>query len=423
MLINKKSFIFIFSNLCAKGLAAFAQLYVIFVVTKMQSQDDSALLFLLLGYGIWFQMFEFGLAQTLQNKFNSKNIYSRDVLKTILLHYIFLLCVASFIVFTPYLTDLLLAKSKRIADEMAIHSFSIGAAILVLASSNALTQRFLLIIDKGLLGNLLLVCQSSISIIGLTIFWFYGHPSLMIAVIIYLGPQVLVFIPVLIGFAYKLKNVSIKKPNTLISKIFYDSLGFCGIGVMSAVFLGSDYFFASHFLESSEVISYYLVTRIFFISFVIYYAHLLHRVKRLSRLDLMRNPSGVLSTIKDSVFLGAISVFIIYIFAVILESLGILGYMTNGLGASQFLLFCGFLYFLTRVLRDVVVVVISSLNDKILLYKVYLIEILTAIFFMYFSAPSYGGIGIFISMTGACFFGLLYVFNSSRKSIFWAGNL
>jgi O-antigen/teichoic acid export membrane protein len=421
MIITKKSFIFIFSNVCAKGLAAFVQLYCIFVVTNMQSKDDSAILFLLLGYAIWFQMFEFGLAQTLQNKFNSKNIYSRDVIKTILLHYLLLLLIALFIVFTPFLTNLLLGKSLRASDEIAIHSFSIGAGILVLASSNVVTQRFLLVINKGFFGNILLLSQALLSIIGLTLYWFFGNPNLTTAVVVYLGPQILVFIPVLIGFLSKLRKSCIKKTNIPISRIFYDSLGFCGIGLMSAIFLGSDYFFAAHYLNSSDVISYYLVTRIFFISFVIYYAHLLHRVKRLSTLDLLKNPSGLLSTIKDSLLVGVISVLVIYILSAILEIFGLLGYMTNGIGVSQFLLFCGFLYFLTRVFRDVSVVIISSINNKRLLYKIYLIEIFTAVLLMFILVPKFAGIGIFISMMAACLLSLIFSLFSSRKIIFLFG--
>jgi hypothetical protein len=52
--INRHALLFMLANLGSKGLAAVAQLYAIFVFTRMHSQDEAALIFLLLGYAIWF---------------------------------------------------------------------------------------------------------------------------------------------------------------------------------------------------------------------------------------------------------------------------------------------------------------------------------------------------------------------------------
>ncbi|MBT8573733.1 hypothetical protein G6699_09180 [Polynucleobacter paneuropaeus] len=404
------------SNLCAKGLAAIAQLYAIFVFTRMQTQEEAALIFLLLGYAIWFQIFEFGLAQTLQNKFNSKVINSNDVLKTILVHYIFLLFLAAFIVFTPYLSDVLLPKAKRSSDDYGVFAFTIGAAILVVASNNVLIQRFLLVINKGFFGNLLLLFQSLASLTGLTIYNYYGQSNAVVAVLVYLGPQVVVSIPVLLRFFFILKSAQTKKSKMRTGMIFYESLGFCGIGILSAAFLGSDYYFAAHYLDSEEVTSYYLVTRIYFISFVVYYAYLLHRVKRLSILSLLNNSVGVFTTMKDAMLVGFFCVVLVFFSAVLLEQWGIFKLMTNGLGASQILLFWGFMYFLVRVIRDVVVVVASSLNKKNILYKIYLLEIFVSLVIMYFLTPTYRGIGIFLSMMIACLIGILYFIWHIKKS-------
>ena len=52
-------------------MAGLLQIYAIYVITKMHSEEDAALIFLLSGYAIWFQLSELGLAQTLQNKFET----------------------------------------------------------------------------------------------------------------------------------------------------------------------------------------------------------------------------------------------------------------------------------------------------------------------------------------------------------------
>lgn len=408
ILVTKKSATFVASNLSAKGLAALAQLYAIFVFTKMQTQNEAALLFLLLGYAIWFQVFELGLSQTFQNKFNLRVINSSDVIKIILVHYIFLLFLAAFIVFTPYLGDILLPKIKRSDDDYGFFAFRIGAAILVVASSNVLIQRFLIVINQGFFGNLLLLCQSLISVFGLAVYAYCGHSSPVIAVLVYLGPQILVFSPVVFGFLLRIKSLQLRKSNMRIGMIFYESLGFCGIGILSAVFLGSDYYFAAHYLESGEVTSYYLVTRIYFISFVVYYAYLIHRVRRLSSLSLLKNRMGVFATMRDSMLVGIICVIMVFFSAIMLERWGVFKLITNGLGASEILLFWGFIYFLVRVCRDVVVVVVSSLDKKDILYRIYLIEILFSLVLMYLLTPEYRGIGIFASMMIACLLGFLY---------------
>ena len=410
ILITRASIAYVAINVCAKGLAAFAQIFAVFILTKVETEAGAAVFLLLLGYAIWFQLFEFGLAQTLQNKFNTKNISAREVLKTIFIHYSILFLIALFIVFTPYLTDILLPSDKRSLEGVEVSAFSVGAAMLVIASSNVLTQRFLLVVNKGLLGNCLLICQSVMSIAGLCIYAFIGKPNLLIAVITYLGPQIIAPLPILIGFGMRLLKPQAIKNNIKSANIFYDSLGFFGAGILSAVFLGSDYYFAAHYLNPSEVISYYLVTRIYFISFVIYYSYLLHRVRRLSEVGSKKKHNETNLIVKDAILVGSISVLLVYALSAILEFNHLFKIITNGVGAGQILLFCGFLYFLARAWRDVGVVVSSSLNNKKFIYKIYSVEIISALLSMYILVPTSGGIGIFISMMTACLLAPSFLF-------------
>ena len=54
-----------FTNLGAKLAAAFGQIYAIAIFTRVHSAEDAALIFLLFGYAIWFQIFDFGFSQTI----------------------------------------------------------------------------------------------------------------------------------------------------------------------------------------------------------------------------------------------------------------------------------------------------------------------------------------------------------------------
>jgi hypothetical protein len=109
---HKKTILFVLTNLLGKGVAAFAQLYAITVFTRTQTQEDAAIIFLLLGYAVWFQIFEFGFSQTLQNKFNSRSMGVQSILKVFLIHYSFLIVIASLIIVNPFFSEILLSADR-----------------------------------------------------------------------------------------------------------------------------------------------------------------------------------------------------------------------------------------------------------------------------------------------------------------------
>lgn len=413
--INRPSLLFMFANLGSKGLAAMAQLYAIFVFTRMHSQDEAALIFLLLGYAIWFQVFEFGLSQTLQNKFNAKQISANDMLTMAIAHYVVMLIIGVLVVTTPFLTDILLPASRSGAVGLEVKAFSIGAAILLIASNNVITQRLLLIFNKGRLGNILVMCQSAMAIAGLACYEILGRPSLIMAVSLYLGPQVLVFLPMLLGWVIRLAGKPSKMGRDRVTSIFYDSLGFWGLAILSAVFLGSDYYFAAHYMSSEQIVSYHMATRLFFFSFVAYFAFVQHRARRLSEVSLQRGVRAVSSIVKGSTLIGLASVMAVYSAAALLDELGAFHGMTNGAGIGRGLLFSAFLYFMIRVCRDVGLVVAGGLNARALIYKVYALEATVGLSCMYLVVPTYGGQGIFASLTLACTLGLALLIYQAKK--------
>ena len=413
--INRQSLLYMLGNFGSKGLAAVAQLYAIFVFTRMHSQDEAALVFLLLGYTIWFQVFECGLSQTLQNKFNTKQVTADDMLTMAVVHYVGMLIIAALVVTTPFLTDILLPASKSGAVGVEIKAFSIGAAMLLIASNNVITQRLLLILNKGRLGNILVMCQSALAITGLACYEIAGYSSLIMAVSLYLGPQVLVFLPMMLGWIIRLVGKPSRMGMAKAATIFYDSLGFWGLAILSAVFLGSDYYFAAHYMSSEQIVSYHMATRLFFFSFVAYFAFLLHRARRLSGLSLQNGIRAVSSIVKDSVSIGLVSVLLVYVAAAILEQFGAFNGITDGVGIGHELLFLAFIYFMIRVCRDVGVVVAGLLNARAVMYKVYALEAAVGLGLMYLIVPTYGGLGIFASLILACTLGLSLLMYQAKK--------
>ena len=407
-----RSISYMFANLGSKSLAAIVQLFAIFVLTKMHSQEEAALVFLLLGYAIWFQSFEFGLAQTLQNKFNTKVISADEMQLIIVFHFVLMLAIGCFVVLTPFLADTLLPSNK---NALEIQAFSVGSAILLIASNNLISQRFLIVLNKGQTGNALILIQSFLSLLGLTFYQYRGHNDLLAAVCLYLGPQILVSVPMFLGWSFKLFRNASKVDVNKLGPIINDAISFWGIGVFAALFLGSDYYFAAHYMNSQQIVSYHLATRIFFISYVAYYAYVQHCARRLSIRALNSNDGVVQSIFKESVIIGFIIVFSVYGLSAGLDSLGFFSRITNGVGIGQSMLFSAFLYFTIRVCLDISMVLMLGLNAKAIMYKVYVLEVLVGMGLMSIVVPKYGGQGLFISLSVACILGLGLLIQECKK--------
>ena len=57
-----------------KIFQAFSQIFAIYVTTSLFNSNEITIIFLLFGYFVWFQLFEAGFSQTLQNKYNLNEI-------------------------------------------------------------------------------------------------------------------------------------------------------------------------------------------------------------------------------------------------------------------------------------------------------------------------------------------------------------
>ena len=412
---DKKTWTFMLTNSSSKGLAAVAQLYAIFVFTKVHTREDAAVIFLLLGYAIWLQVFEFGLAQALQNKFNAKLVTSQDMLRIIIIHFFVMIIIAFVIMTTPLVTALLLPENQSGLSGDSAVAFSLGASVLVIASNNVITQRFLLVFNKGNLGNMLIMSQSLLAIFGLAFYDLVDSPQLIFGVLLYLGPQILVYVPLLISLTKKLLATSSQRSKSSVRIVFVDALSFWGLGFMSVLYLGADYYFVAHYLKVEQIVSYHVVTRLFFISYVAYYAFLMHRIRRLSVLTVERDARGVFLIYKDSVVIGMVSVLTVFCVGICLETFGMLASLTNGVGISSTLIFSALLYFMVRVFRDVAAIIAVGLNVKKILFLAYLIELTIGLSLMFLLVPKLGGEGIFLSMSLASMLGFFPLMYKAKK--------
>jgi len=405
------------TNLGGKGVAALAQLYAIFVFSKIHTQNEASVIFLLLGYAIWFQVFEFGLAQTLQNRFNSGKSAANDVRVLIIFHYFFVLGLALYIFFSPTLPQLLLPADRFDSSGVEFRAFSIGMAMMIIATSNQIMQRMLLVLNKGLFANSLLAFQSIVVLLSLAFYQQTESPSLMISVLLYLVPPILVNFPLVLNTMRNFFAKRYKMRKDSYRSIFIYATEFWVLNILSAIFLGADYYFAAHHLDGEQVVSYHFATRFYFLSFIAYYAYVHHQARRLTPSALRNDAIEVRNIIRNSVVIGLTSVAFVYFTVITLDGFQVFERIINKDVIDHSFMFGAFCYFSIRVLRDVGVVVLGNVGVKSILYKVYIIEIALGLALLNLTVKQFSGMGIFLSMAFTCLISTAVLFYFANKLV------
>ena len=199
-------------NFFARFFGAMAQLYAISVFTKIHDPATTSAIILIFGYVIWFQLFEVGLTQTIQNKFNAKEFNILNISLVIIIHYCFTIAIAFLILQFNLFSFLLLGNEVYLFSRENKEIFDVGCSILIIASNNLLIHRFLILYKKSYISNFILFFQS---IITCTLLYFYMNflrVDQLTSVLIYFLPQLLLSLPILILLYKKVKNRRNKKP-------------------------------------------------------------------------------------------------------------------------------------------------------------------------------------------------------------------
>lgn len=410
-----KAYCYMLSQLTAKSIAAAAQFYSIYVFTKILSASDAALIFLIFGYVIWIQVFEFGLSQVIQNKYNARRLSVTAACQIIVVHFAIVATAGVGVVCFPEILRMFLGGQLPAERNTELLSFSVGIALILVATNNVLIQRFLLIINQSLFVSKLIFLQALISIVVLLYFQLNGS-SIQNTIFIYLLIPVLTYVPILVTLARKAWRGR-SWLNVEWWSIIKSSTAFWGLTVLSSIYLGADYFYAAKYLSGSELISYHFSSRIFFISFVTYFSYLQYVAKNISSKTFVIDPKSVWGVAAKAVIIGEFSVFLVLAVVIVIYWMG--GF--NLIGAMELmdlpLVLSAAFYYGVRVIRDVGVVVVWNLGSQRLLYVVHAVELVSCLTFLNLFTPRFGGEGIFAAMAFAAIFGsaLIYFYLISRK--------
>ena len=104
-----------------------------------------------------------------------------------------------------------------------------------------------------------------------------------------------------------------------------------------------------------------------------------------------------------------------FIIAVIMNNYKIIFLLTNGIYLNTNILCFAFLYYIIRVFRDVILVILKCTDFIKNSIIIHLIEIISVIFLMNYFIPKYQIKGLFLSFSIATVFGLLFFIKNFRK--------
>ena len=189
--LNFKALSYMILNFCARFLGALVQLYAISVFTKIHDPSTTSVIILIFGYVTWFQLFEVGLTQTIQNKFNSKEFNNLNISLIIIFHFCFTIVIGFLLFKSNLFSFLLLSNEGFLFSQENKKIFNIGCFILIITSNNLLIHRFLILYKKSFLSNFLLFFQSILTFSFLYYYVNFLNVDQLVSVIIYLSPQLL----------------------------------------------------------------------------------------------------------------------------------------------------------------------------------------------------------------------------------------
>ena len=293
-------------------------------------------------------------------------------------------------------------------DKYLIKSFSLGCVILVISCNNLLVQRLLMVLNADILINKFQFLQTLLSVLGMTSCLINNESNLNILIIFYFSPFLIINFLALIHvkktFNFKLTlNKNLFKLN-FFSQILYFSF----IGILSSIYIGLDYYFAAQLLKSSQINEYHIYSRVFFISFIFYYSFIQYSTKNISKNYFIENYNEVIKISKVSIVIGLIAVIGMFLLTVIINNFGIIFLLTNGISLNINILLFALLYYVIRVFRDVILIILRCTDFIKKSIIIHLIELSIVILLLNYFVPKYQINGLFLSFSVASLMGILF---------------
>lgn len=372
MIINVDSFkLVVLSNWISKILQASLQIYSIRLLTIILNLDEYAIYTLLMVLANWIILSDFGLGSSLQNfitecrvKNLSYNIYISNVASLIITIFVILL-----ILFYPislYVAPLYLYKFNTISTECKVLLLYITISILLVTALSSVVYRIFYALHKGYISNVMPAIAAIITFVCLYIVMLQKESldgfELLYSVIASILPQAAIPLCCFIFFLKK-NNIKLYFKMHILKKIFRRAANFWVFAFFGALTLQVDYFIASRFLDSNDVVLYNTLMKLYGFAFFMYYSVIFalwpivsecinkNNFKQIGVFLVRYIPIGMILIVCFSILLYMTAPFILSILI-----------KNTTLNVSILIIFLFCLYFLLRVWTDTFAMVLQSAN-------------------------------------------------------------
>jgi len=408
------------TQLGAKAMAALAQLYAMYIFSKILSKSDAALIFILLGYATWIQIFDFGLSQVIQNAIKLRIISISSACQIICIHYSLMLIIAVLALIFPELLDIFQGERKINGNDIDALAFPFGVALLLISTNNVLAQRLLLVVNRANVVSKLVFIQGVICVLVLIVLNSL-KASLFESVIFYLFIPILTFAPLV----FKIARKALRKRKKMIANwrwVVSKAIGFWGLTALSSMYLGIDYFYAARNLTNEEMISYHFASRLFFISYIAYFSYIQIEAKGISLDIKLSHPQHIWKVTTRAIEIGMLSVLSVVVSIIFIDWSGGLEMIGSQVLLDIPIILSAALYYLIRVIRDVGVVIVWNLGRQRLLYAIHILEVIFSYLLLNIKSTVLDGKEIFFAMAVVSSISAVWIFvalgrvitNSSR---------
>lgn len=393
----------------ARFITACVQIVSIGIFIESIGNEGYAAFALLSGLAAWAVLFDFGVGSSLQNYISELKAEGKEydvyIFVAFSISLILLLIVMALLYPISYgLSNIYLKNisASSITDKNI--SFYLSASIFVLMSMGSLLFKVWFAEQRGWLANILLALSS---VLGLLLVYFawseYKTSSLNFIFLLFYGPAALisfVFLCVrVLRYIYLCSAPSLKEIVTVASSLIKRGRAFWFFTLIATIVLQADYIVMSQKLNSSEIVTYVLLMKIFtFISF--FYSALLQALwPECVELRVKRQWGKLNSLVYRYIAAGCVLVitFTLLLFVFKSEimsfvSKGSLSHVENGIIALIGL------YFILRVWSDTYAMLHQSMNYLSPLWKLVPIQAVISLGLQWFLCDLIGLYGIVLGL-------------------------
>ena len=360
----------VLSNWISKILQAFLQIYTIKLLTVILGLDEYAIYTLLIALSGWIFLSDFGLGSSLQNFISQcrvKNLdYNMYVGNTVSLAIIIfgILIVLSYPV-CVYMAPLYLYKFNICVEDKIFLLYTTTSILLLTAGSNVV-YRIYYALHKGYISNVMPTIAATITFVCLYIVMLQKDSlesfELFYSIIASILPQALISLCCLIFFV-KTNSIKLSFEARILKELLRRGISFWIFALFGTLTLQADYFIASRFLNSNDIVLYNTLMKLYSFGFFMYYS-IIYALWPIVNECINKNdfkqvrvylvkyiPVGMILIVCFSIILYIAAPFI---FSILIKN------TTLNVSILLILLFC--LYFLLRVWTDTFSMVLQSAN-------------------------------------------------------------